>query len=205
MKIEELTQDKLDEILASVEAMQESQKALKADLAKAKAKAKGADIDPEAHAELQTKVEELSGALAKAEKASKTQIDGLSKQLSEKDGALSQYLIDANLTDSLVKANVKPEFMDASKALLKAQATIKADNGSYSALIGDKPIADAVKEWAAGDQGKHFVKAPENNGGGSNGGNGGASSKQVTRSHFDGMSHADRASFAHDGGKVIDG
>jgi alanyl-tRNA synthetase len=172
MKVEDLTQDKLDELLASIEAMQESQKGLKADLAKAKAKAKGAEIDPEEHAALQTKVEELSNELSKATGNSKKEIDKLTAQLQEKDGALNTYLIEAGLTDALAKAGVKPEFMDASKALLKAQAVIKAENGQYQALIGEKPLADAIKEWAVSETGKHFVAAPANSGGGSQGGGG---------------------------------
>lgn len=173
MKLEELTQDRLDELLASVEALTESQKGLKADLAKAKAKAKGAEIDPEEHANLQTQVADLTERLAKAEKSGKGEVEKLTKQLQEKDSALTTYLVDSQLTDSLAKAGVLPQFMDATKALLKSQATIKADNGQYQALIGDKPIAEAIKEWASSDNGKHYVKAPDNGGGGANGGEGG--------------------------------
>lgn len=172
MKVEELTQDKLDELLGRFDALEESNKGLKADLAKAKAKAKGAEIDPEQHAALQSQVEELTDKLAKAEKAGKTEIEKLSNALKEKDGALNTYLVEAGLSDALAKVGVKPEFMDASKALLKAQAVIKADNGQYQALIGDKPLAEAIKEWALGDQGKHFIQAPNNSGGGGQGGDG---------------------------------
>jgi hypothetical protein len=205
MKLEELTQEKLDEILESMNAQGESIKGLKADLAKAKAKAKGAEIDPEAHAALQTQVEDLTEKLAKAEGASRKEIEKLTKNLSEKDGALQKYLIDANLTESLAKAGVKPEFMDASKALLKSSAAIKAENGEYVPVIADKPLADYVTEWAKGDQGKHFIAAPANNGGGAGGGDGkGAGGKTMTRAQFDAADHATRAQFAKDGGKVVD-
>lgn len=167
MKLEDLTQESLDELLANVASLQESTKGLKADLAKAKAKAKGADIDPEEHAALQSKIEELQSALSKAEGSSKKEIEKLANSLKEKDGALNKYLVEAGLTDALVKAGVKPEFLEAGKALLKSQTTI---NSEYQPLIGDKPLAEAVKEWAAGDAGKHFVQAPANNGGGAQGG-----------------------------------
>lgn len=193
MKVEDLTQDKLDELLASIEAMQESQKGLKADLAKAKAKAKGAEIDPEEHAALQTKVEELTNELSKVTGNSKKEIEKLTAQLSEKDGALNTYLIEAGLSDALAKAGVKPEFMDASKALLKAQTAIKADNGQYQAVIGDKPLADAIKEWASSDAGKHFVAAPANQGGGSNG-NGGGNGGNQNKGKIDG-NQAERAAY----------
>jgi DNA repair exonuclease SbcCD ATPase subunit len=166
-------QAQLDEFKERLEASERANQGLKADLAKAKAKAKGAEIDPEAHAALQTQVEELQGKLEKVTKDSTKQIEKLTQQLTEKDGAVSKYLIDSQLTDQLAKAGVKPEFMDAAKALLKSQAAIKAENGEYTALIGDKAISEAIKEWASGDQGKHFIAAPDNTGGGAKGGNGG--------------------------------
>lgn len=175
MKLEDLTQEQLDELLSSRDALNDSVKGLKSDIAKLKAKAKGADIDPEAHAALQTEVEELRGSLTKAETAAKKEIDKLAGQLKEKDGSLQKYLIDASLSDTLVKAGVKPEFMDASKALLKLGATLRADNGEYAAFIGDKPLGDYVGEWVKSDQGKHFIAAPANNGGGAGGGDGAGS------------------------------
>jgi alanyl-tRNA synthetase len=178
MKIEDLTQEKLDELLGNLETLTETQKALKSDLTKLRAKAKGADIDPELHAALQTENEELKGKLAKVEKESKTQIEKLSSQLQEKDGAVSKYLVDSNLSDALAKVGVLPHFMDAAKSLLKSQATIKAENGEYQALIGDKPITDAIKEWASSETGKYFVKAPDNSGGGGQG-NGSNGNNQI--------------------------
>jgi hypothetical protein len=38
--------------------------------------------------------------------------------------------------------------------------------------MGDKPLVDAVAEWASSDEGKHFISAPANSGGGAAGGNG---------------------------------
>lgn len=173
MKLEDLTQEKLEELLGRFEALEDSNKGLKADLAKAKAKAKGAEIDPEEHAALQTQVAELTDKLAKADKTAKTEIDKLSKSLTEKDSALTTYLLDAGLTDALAKQRVRPELMDAAKALLRTQATIKADGGKYEAVIGDKALTDFVKEWSATDSGKHFVLPDGSSGGGAGGGNGG--------------------------------
>lgn len=172
MKIEDLTQDRLDEMLSTIDTMTNEHKILKSDITKLRAKAKGADIDPEQHAALQSENEELKTKLSKVEKETKTQLDKLTAQLQEKDGAVSKYLVDSNLSDALAKAGVLPHFMDAAKSLLKSQATIKADNGEYQALIGDKSIPEAIKEWASSDQGKFFVKAPDNSGGGGQGGSG---------------------------------
>lgn len=174
-------QAQLDELKEKLEATERSNNGLKADLAKAKAKAKGADIDPEEYAKLQTENEELKLNFTKVQKDLAKQTDTLTSQLKEKDSALTQYLIDSQLTDSLSKVGVLPQFMDATKSLLKSQATIKNDNGSYQALMNDKSIADAVKEWATSDNGKYFVKAPDNTGGGSSGsGNGNAPTQDMT-------------------------
>lgn len=185
MKLEDLTQEKLEELLGRFEALEESNKGLKADLAKAKAKAKGAEIDPEEHAALQTQVAELTDKLNKTDKTAKSEIEKLSKSLAEKDSALTTYLLDAGLTDALAKQRVRPELMDAAKALLRTQATIKADGGNYQAVIGDKPLTDYVKEWSATDSGKHFVLPDGSSGGGAGGGSGGKPPKE-TQGKIDG-------------------
>lgn len=204
MKLEELTQEKLDGLLSKFEALEESNKGLKSDLVKLKVKAKGADIDPEEYANLQNQVVELSSKLENDGKLSKKELERLSGLVKEKDGALTTYLLDANLTDSLAKSKVKPELMDAAKALLKMQATIKAENGNYQAVIGDKALGDFVKEWATSETGKHFVAAENNNGGGATGGNNNSQSKTISRSEFEAKSQFERATLAKDGFKVVD-
>lgn len=204
MKLEELTQDKLDSLLSKFEALEESNKGLKSDLVKLKVKAKGADIDPEDYANLQNQVAELSSKLENDGKLSKKELDRLSGLVKEKDSALTTYLLDANLTDSLAKSKVKPELMDAAKALLKMQATIKAENGNYQAVIGDKALGEFVKEWATSETGKHFVSAENNSGGGAQGGNNNTQSKTISRSEFETKSQYERATLAKDGFKVVD-
>jgi hypothetical protein len=137
-----------------------------------KVKARGADIDPAEHANLQRQVDELTAKLGDAEKTGKREIEKLTKTLAEKDGALSQHLIDAGLTDALAKAGVGPHYLNAVKAMFKGQAVLKAEGAEYKALIGDKPLPEAITAWAGTDEGKHFIAAPANNGGGAPGGTG---------------------------------
>ncbi|HWS73667.1 MAG TPA: hypothetical protein VN324_00865 [Quisquiliibacterium sp.] len=195
-------------ISAATEALSAKNRELLGEVKTLKAKAKGADIDPAEHAALQSKVEELTDALDKATKTSKAEVEKLTKALSTKDAALTQHLIDAGLTDALAKAGVAPHYLTAAKAMFKGQAALKAEGDQYQALIGDKPLADAIAAWAQSDEGKHFVAAPASSGGGASGGaSGGAgkpTQKTVTRQAWDQMGHADRATFAKDGGKVID-
>ena len=158
----------LEELQTEVETLKSHNAKLLGELKVAKAKAKGADIDPEAHAQLQNEVDELRSKLDAETRKGKSDNEKLTKALAEKDGALQSYLIDGGLSDALAKAGVKPEFMDAAKALLKQQAAIKSDGGQYQAVIGDKALSDAIGEWAGG-VGKHFIAAPSNSGGGANG------------------------------------
>jgi hypothetical protein len=88
--------------------------------------------------------------------------------------------------------------------LLKTQAQIKADNGKYEAVIGDKALGEFIKEWATSDAGKHFVTADNNTGGGATGGNNNSQSKTITRADFEAKSHVERATLAKDGFKVVD-
>lgn len=147
------------------EALSAKNKELVAELRTARAKARGSEIDPEEHARLQTQVEELTGKLEKVTKDSTKQVEKLTQDLADKDSALTQHLIDGGLSAALAKANVAPHFMDAAKAMLRGQAALK----DGVAVIGDKPLADHVTDWAGTDQGKHFVLAPHNSGGGGTG------------------------------------
>lgn len=169
MTIEEL-QAQIDEMKASNEALAGKNRELLGEVKAAKAKAKGADIDPEAHAGLQHEVETLKADMDKALKAHAKEVEKLTGQLSKKDSALQSHLIDNGLGEAMLKAGVKPELMPAVKAMLKQQATLKEDGDDFTALMGDKPLAEAVLEWAGSDEGKAFVTAPDNSGGGAAGG-----------------------------------
>lgn len=198
----------IEEITASAtEALSAKNKELLGEVKALKAKAKGADIDPAEHAALQTQVEELSEKLSRAEKSGKTEVEKLTRALSEKDGALNKHLIDAGLTDALVKAGVQAPMLDAVKALHQSKASINAKDGAYEALIDGKPLAEFVTAWAQSDQGKHFVSAPNNNGGGSQGGSGKPAGKTMTRADFDARTASNDLSLAQffkDGGTLIE-
>ena len=204
MKLEELTQEQLDAIVSKNESLEASVQGLKSDLVKLKAKAKGADIDPEDYANLQAQVETLSSKLENEQKLSKKEIEKLTGLLKEKDGALTTYLLEAGLTDALAKQKVKPELMDAAKALLRQNANIKADNGNYQAVIGDKALNDYISEWVSSDSGKHFVMPDANSGGGANGGKSSPNSKVISRAEFEAKTHVERANLAREGFKVTD-
>jgi len=192
---------------AATDALSAKNRELLGEVKALKAKAKGADIDPAEHAALQAQVEELTEKLTKTEKTGKTEIDKLTKTLAEKDGALHKHLIDAGLTDALVKAGVQAPLMDAVKALHQGKASIEIADGNYIAKIDGKPLSEFVTAWAQSDQGKHFVSAPQNSGGGSQGGGGKGTAKTMTRAEYDQKAAAGDASlpsFFKDGGVLVD-
>lgn len=176
MTLEEL-QAKVKELAESNDALASKNRELLTEVKTFKAKARGAEIDPAEFEQLKSELEETRSALSKAEKLAKAETEKLSKALAEKDGALQKFLIDGGLSDALAKAGVAPQFMDAAKALLRQNAQIKAEDGNYQALMGDKPLVDAIKEWASSETGKHFVLATRNSGGGAPGSNQGATTK----------------------------
>lgn len=163
-------QAQIDELIAANEALQKKNRQLLGEAKAAKARAKGVEIDPEEHAALQQEIEALRENLTKVQKASAGELEKLTKALTEKDGAIQSYLIDNGLADAMLKANVRPEMMPAVKAMLRQQTSIKAEGSEYQALMGEKPLSEAVIEWAQSDAGKPFVIAPDNSGGGAAGG-----------------------------------
>lgn len=73
--------------------------------------------------------------------------------------------LDLGLTEALNEANVKPELRKAAMALLRNSADIDEDG---KITLGEKPLADAMKDWVKSDEGKAFI-ANGASGGGANG------------------------------------
>lgn len=163
-----------------IAALQESIAKLEANNARLTSELKTArktiEITPDQLAQVEAERDKLQGDLSLAQKAGKESakaFEMLQGQLKAEAGFTQKLLIDNGLTDELVKNGVAPQFLAATKAMFTGQAQIVAEGDTRVAKIGDKSITDFVKEWAATDEGKHFVKAPENSGGGSQGsGNG---------------------------------
>jgi hypothetical protein len=65
--------------------------------------------------------------------------------------------------------------------MLKESVSLSIDGETRKAMMGDKSLSDAIKEWAASDEGKYFIAAPNNNGGGASGGGGGADTASLAK------------------------
>ena len=174
MTLEEL-QAKVAELTESLKAETDTTKGLKADLTKAKNELrKGQEIDPNEFASLQTLNEELKSKLSLT-------ANDLKKITGERDTALktleTESVItlgmqkDRDLMDELSRINVtNPINLKAAKAILAAQVQVVTDGDKRVTKFGDKLLSDGLKEWAATDEGKHFITATQNNGGGATGG-----------------------------------
>ncbi len=133
---------------------------------------KSTRVDNAEVTKLQDKVDELASQLQSVtgeRDSAQREVVKTQKAVEKRDAALQRHLVDAGLTDALAKAGVAPHFLEAARAMLRSTATVKATGDDYVAQIGDKPLAEAVKEWASADVGKHFVSAPANAGGGAGG------------------------------------
>jgi len=152
---------------------------------------------------LENELSETQGKLRTAEGDLRTVKRELATVTGERDTAVTSLESESNfarsmvvengLTAALVEANVAPEFMEAARAMLEKSVTVKVEGDNRNAVVGDKSVLDYVKDWAASDKGKHFVKAPANGGGntGDNNqpANGGASKKIAEMNEAERVAH----------------
>jgi len=185
-----------------VEELIGDNKKLKADLRSTQ------EIKPEDLTKLEAENDKLKGDLAAAQKQVKDlakTAETATKQLEAEQGAARGYALEAEITTAIAEGGVVPALAPAFKALISQGAKAELVDGKYVVTIGDKPARDHIKELLVSDEGKHFVAAAINGGGGAPGGKtGGEGSKTIDRAAWDGMDHLARASFAKEGGKVID-
>ena len=146
-------------------------------LGKLKKAQKDATIDPVDHAALQAELDDTQTNLSKALKDAKAATklaDDAKKALEGESKVAHDLLVNTGLSDALIANGVKKaSYLKAAKAMLAGQVVLTADGDKRIAKVGDKALAEFVKEWAASDEGKTFVDAPGNFGGGSGGGAGG--------------------------------
>jgi predicted nuclease with TOPRIM domain len=178
-------------------------------LGKLKKAQKDSAIDPDEHAALEAERDDLKGKLQAADKASKklaTDLEAATKRASEIDSAFANTLRDSALTEALAKSGVtNPVHLKAAKALLASSVQVVDENGTRVVKAGDKALADHITEWAAGDEGKHFVAAPHTSGGGSQGSSrANSTAKAISRTAFDALDATARMAHIRDGGQVSD-
>lgn len=170
---------------------------------------RGQEIKPEDMAAAEERADKAEASLADANKAAKTlttERDKAVKALETEGGFTRKLLVENGLREALASHGVTDAvYQKGAMAMLSGGVEIATDGDNRVAKFGDKTLADYVKEWAGGEEGKRFVSAPGNSGGGAPGGKPGAQGgKTMTRTAFDALDQGSRAVFAKDGGKVMD-
>lgn len=211
----DLTQADIDAAVAKVTADFEKRiEAIDAKKNEAIDEAKKAKQALRAHQDI--KPEDLTAAEERAEKAetalreAQNQVKSLTKErdtavksLEAEQGFTNKLLIQDGLKSALIASGVKDEdFLDSLTHKFSSGATIKSDGEARVAMLGDKALADAIKEWAGTDAGKKFVAAADNSGAGAPGGKGGSPGKSISEADFNAMSGKDRAAFMNSGGSI---
>jgi len=169
---------------------------------------KGAAVDPAEVEKLESQIEDLKTQLTATDKAAKKaakDFDAAQKALQTESGFTEKLLKQNGLAAELAKNGVtNPALLEAAQALLGSQVQIVVEGDNRMAKMGDKALADAVKEWASSDKGKHFVSAAGNTGGGAAGGSGSGTGKTMTRAQFQAADPGTRSEFSKSGGTLTD-
>lgn len=136
-------------------------------------------------AEIRREASEAGKAAAKRE--AQREIDTLTGERDRLKARVERDTRNLALDAALDSAKVtSPALRAGARALLASQIVIHENEGEYEALanddvLGEIPVADFVKTWAATDQGKAFVTAADTAGSGANGdGTGGTASNSTT-------------------------
>ena len=154
-------------------------------LGKLKKAQKDSTISPEDHAALQTELADVQTKLAEALKVAKTattEAEKIKKAYETESKVSHDLLVKRGLSEALLANGVKnPTYLEAAEALLYGKVVLTADGENRIAKVGEKLLADFVKEWAVSDKGKAFVDAPGNSGGGAQGGGKGVSGDAISK------------------------
>lgn len=186
-------------IAAAKEAQDDKNRELLAEVKDLKAKVRASqEIKPEDLTAMEARAEKAESALAEANKAMKAltaERDKAVKSLETESAFTRKLLVENGLRAELAAAGVtNPVHQKAAIAMHMASVEVVTDGENRIAKVGDKALTDFVKEWAAGEEGKHFVSAPANSGGGAPGGaSGGAGGKTITRAAYDALSVPEQA------------
>lgn len=160
--------EQAEEHEADVQGLKDKNKELVGKLKAAK-NGEGGEVDSAEVARLEGELRESKKALRAAEKRAtdaEEERDAATTRADTEAGVTKSLLTENGLTAALTKANVKTELLPGAIAMLSGKVEIKEVAGKREAQVNGKSLGDFVTEWAASDEGKHYVAAPLNGGGG---------------------------------------
>jgi hypothetical protein len=188
------------------DAVDEATKGLKQNLSDALDEAKDAkrklraasEIKPEDLTAAEDRADKAEAALKEAQKAVKdatTAKEKAEKALETETGVTRTLIAENGLREQLAANGVtNAVHQKAAMAMLSPQVQVVAEGDTRVAKAGDKGLADFVKEWAGGEEGKLFVSAPNNSGGGAPGSKDAKSAAQtMTRAAYDALDQTAKA------------
>lgn len=171
--------------------------AVKGELADAKKKAAPEDFDPETWKKLKDgKTDDAAHQrqLVELRKTLEAERDEWKGKFEGEVTKGKKAKINADLTDALSASGItNPAFVKAARALLEPRVAMDTDEASMDIGLGPMGITEAVKRWAAGDEGKSFV-APAK--GDNAKGNDGGHQQQKVKGDFGGDPKARAAAIA---------
>lgn len=183
-----------DKVQESIDKLEAKNAELVGDLRKAR---KAGEIKPEDLTAAEERADKAEAKLKELEGSVKTltkERDTAVKSLTDEQGVTHRLIAENGLVAELTKLGVTdPDYLDMAKSKHLPNVKVVAEGAERKALYGDKPLADALKEWAATDAGKKVIAAPANSGGGAPGGQKGAPAKTMTRDQFNALDQMGKA------------
>lgn len=130
------------------------------------------------------------------------ELSKLQEQLTQKDELVSTHVKSATLQRAMAEAGVAKQFMPAVEAMMKDKIKVEGTD----VYLNEKPVSEALRDWASSDDGKHYVAAPSNSGGGTHESSksNGSGKREIKRSEFDAMPSSERMAATKQGITLID-
>lgn len=100
-----------------------------------------------------------------------TELGKKDELLTKKESAIRKLVLDNALSAAIEKAQVKPEYRTAVKAMMRErQLDVSEDGDDYIGVfktdLGDVPIAEYVNTWSQSDEAAHYLPADRKSGSG---------------------------------------
>lgn len=96
----------------------------------------------------------------------KKELAAKDKVIEEKDSLINIHVKTATLRKAMAENNIAKPYISAVEAMLSSRIKVEGSGEDVAVLLDEKPLSEALAEWAKSDDGKHFVAAPGNSGGG---------------------------------------
>lgn len=179
----------------------------RADLAAAQSRLAGLPQDFDAETWKSLKASKVDVAeMAKVRQTIEAERDGWKDKYEATVEQVRRVTIDNALVEAIARAGIdNPAFAKAARLILAPQVKLEGDAPVVDTDMGQLPLSDFVKRWAASEDGKPFVSPPK--GGGERGNDRGpGAGKTVSAKDLDQMTPQEKAKFfASNPGVVVTG